>query len=181
MLDLDAAVDLDEIGLALGVHQELQRSQVLVPGLDHGSDGSLAEVLALGLGQGRTGRLFDDLLMATLDGAVALAQVDGVAEAVHGHLDLDVAIVAEVLLHVEGIVTEGSLGLRAADLEDGLELSRCPDEPHSLAAATAGGFDENGVADALGLLEGVGLVAERPGSRDRAQAVSFEQAAGRLL
>jgi len=55
MLNLDAAVDLDEVGLSLGVHQELQRAQVLVPGLDHGSDGFLAEILALDLGQAGLG------------------------------------------------------------------------------------------------------------------------------
>ena len=117
MLDLDAAVDLDEVGVALGVDQELERAQVLVAGRGHGLDGPLGELLAGGVGERRAGRLLDQLLVAPLDRAVALAHVDGVAEAVDRDLDLDVAVVVEVLLQVQRVVAEAGLGLGAADLE----------------------------------------------------------------
>jgi hypothetical protein len=51
--------------------------------------------------------LFDHLLVAALHGAVALAQVDGVALAVGQHLDLHVARVLQELLHVDHVVAEG--------------------------------------------------------------------------
>ncbi len=49
--------------------------------------------------------------MATLDRAVALADVDAVAVAVDDDLDLDVAVVLEPLLEVERVVAEGGLRL----------------------------------------------------------------------
>ena len=46
VLDLDAAVDLDEVEVAVAVEQELERAHVLVAGLDDGANGGLAERLA---------------------------------------------------------------------------------------------------------------------------------------
>src|SRR5260370_23958608 len=54
----------------------------------------------------RRRRLFHDLLMASLDRALALAQVDRVALAVADDLDLDMARLAGVPLHVDGRVAE---------------------------------------------------------------------------
>jgi hypothetical protein len=51
-------------------------------------------------------RLFHDLLVTALHGAVALAQIEGVALTVSQHLDLDVARVLQVLLHVDHVVVE---------------------------------------------------------------------------
>ena len=58
-------------------------------------------------------RLFPDLLVAALQRAVALAEMDGLAVAVADHLDLDVARLAEIFLHVDGVVAEGGAGLGA--------------------------------------------------------------------
>ena len=49
MLHLDAAVDLDEVGVALGVDEELQRAQVLVAGRRDGPNGPLGQLLAGGI------------------------------------------------------------------------------------------------------------------------------------
>ena len=58
-------------------------------------------------------RLLDDLLVAALDRAFALAQVDDVAVLVAEHLDLDVARVLDELLDEDAVVAEARLGLRA--------------------------------------------------------------------
>jgi hypothetical protein len=84
---------------------------------------AIGQIRASGVGERRARRLLDDLLVAALDRAVTLAHVDGVAEAVHRDLDLDVAVVVEELLEIERVVAEAGLGLGAADLEGGLELA----------------------------------------------------------
>src|SRR5205807_9687547 len=68
--------------------------------------------------------LLDQLLVAALDRAVALAQVDDVPVAVGEHLHLDVARVLEVALEVDGGVREELLALAARPLEGRLELLR---------------------------------------------------------
>ena len=70
----------------------------------------------------RRGGLLDDLLVAALDRAVALAEVDDVAVAVGEDLDLDVARVGQVALEVDRRVGEELLALARGALEGGLEL-----------------------------------------------------------
>ena len=136
MLDLDPAVDLDEVEVARRVDEELERPDVLVAGRDDGPDGAL--------GRGRrgppsdragVGRLLEDLLVAALDRAVALAEVDAVAVAVDRDLDLDVAVLVEPLLEVERVVAERGLaprsGRRAATASSsrGVRTMRMPLPP----------------------------------------------------
>ena len=111
VLDLDARVHLHEVEAAVRVEQELDRAGALVVRGDGGGDGR-PPICARSSGRhGRRGRLLDELLVAPLDRAVALAEVDGVALAVGQHLDLDVARRADVLLDVDGAVAERRLGL----------------------------------------------------------------------
>ena len=77
------------------------------------------------------GRLLDQLLVAALDGAVALAEVDDVAVLVGQHLDLDVARVGQVALEVDRRVGEELLALARGALEGVLELRRPPSRPGS--------------------------------------------------
>ena len=119
--------------------------------------------------------------MTPLDRAVTLAHVNGIAEAVHRHLNLDVAVVFEVLLEIQGVVAKAGLGLGAADLERGLELAGRAHETHSLAAAAGRRLDQDRIADPLGLFEGVSLVAQHARTGDRGQAVGGQNAARGLL
>jgi hypothetical protein len=70
----------------------------------------------------RCRRFLEDLLVPALDGAVALAEVDTRTVAVDGDLDLDVTVVVEPLLEVDGVVAERGLGLGAADLDRRLQF-----------------------------------------------------------
>ena len=117
VLDLDAAVDLDEVEVARAVDEELERPDVLVAGRDDRRDGPLGEVRPGRGRERRRRRLLEDLLVAPLDRAVALAEVDAVAVAVDDDLDLDVAVLVEPLLEVERVVAEGGLRLGAADAQ----------------------------------------------------------------
>ena len=106
VLDLDPAVDLDEVEVAVVVDEELERPDVLVAGRDDRPDRPLAQLGPGRLGQGRRRGLLEDLLVAALDGAVALAEVDPVAVAIDRDLDLDVAVLVEPALEVERVVAE---------------------------------------------------------------------------
>ena len=178
VLDLDPAVDLDEVEVAGGVDEELERADVLVAGRDGGPDGALRELGPGRVREGRRRRLLDDLLVAALDRAVALAEVDAVAVAVDGDLDLDVAVLVEPLLEVERVVAERRLRLGAADPQRRFELAPGADHAHALAAAAGRRLDEHRVADPLRLAERVHLVAEHAvRARDRRQAVRAEELA----
>ena len=92
------------------------------------------------------------------------------------HLDLDVARPLEPLLEVQRVVAEGGAGLRAAHRQGLLQLARRAHHAHALAAAAGGGLDEQRVADALGLLERMRVVAQHalaePGTMGRPCAAS---------
>src|SRR6185437_14876447 len=88
MFHLDTRVHFDEIELVV-VGEELQRSGAPVT---HGAtplDTTIAHDATLTCGDPRGGRFFDHLLVATLHGAVALAEMDHVALSVSEHLEFD--------------------------------------------------------------------------------------------
>src|SRR6185312_15349681 len=76
----------------------------------HGVGADLADARTLLFVQGRGVRLFPYLLVAALQRAVALAQVDALAGPIAKHLDLDVARLFEIFFDVDGIVAEGRTG-----------------------------------------------------------------------
>ena len=77
-----------------------------VAGGARGVDGDLADPRAQRRVDGRRRRLLDELLVATLDRAVALAEEEHGAVRVGEDLRLDVARVLEVPLDVDGVVGE---------------------------------------------------------------------------
>ena len=100
VLDLDARVHLDEVELAILVHEELDGACVAVSDVLHALLDGLSQLGAQPGRDGETGGLFDELLVAALDGALALAQAHHIAVLVGEDLKLDVARAIEVLLHV---------------------------------------------------------------------------------
>ena len=68
------------------------------------------------------GRFLEHLLVAALDRAVALADVDGVAVAVAEHLEFDVARVGEIFFEVDGVVAERRARLRRGLAHQAFEL-----------------------------------------------------------
>ena len=162
VLDLDAGVHLEEEVL-LAHLQALDRAGRAVADGRRGVGGDLADPLAHLLVDLGPGRLLDQLLVAALDRAVALAEVDHVALGVGQHLDLDVARVLEVALEVDGRVAEELLALAGGALEGVLEValpssrrgSPCRRRPRRLAG--------DRVADLLRLLLGLGGGLDRRG------------------
>ena len=155
VLDLDALVDLEEVEVALVVDDELNGASVGVLGLLGDLDGGLAHLGAqlLVLLEQRRRRLLDELLVAALDRAVALAEVDDVALGIAQDLELDVARVLDEFLDVNPAVAERLLRLAAGGVVALDEGDIAVRGAHALAAAAGHGLDHDRVADLLGDLQ----------------------------
>src|SRR4051794_2629143 len=90
MLHLQPGVHLDEVKSAAWVKQELHRSHVPISGERGAAHSGLTNCSTLRVIEGRRRSLFDDLLVAPLERAVALAKMNGVSGIVDGQLDFDV-------------------------------------------------------------------------------------------
>ena len=91
--------------------------------------------------------LLDDLLMAALQRAVALEQVDRLPVPVGEHLHLDMARPIDQPLEQHPVVAERCLGLAPAGGERLEEVRGLVDPAHALAAATGRGLDQQREAD----------------------------------
>ena len=150
VLDLQAGVQLDEVEAPVGAEQELEGAGVAVADRTARALGGRLHLLARLGRQGGRRRLLDQLLVAALDRALALAEREDVAEVVAQHLDLDVARRDERLLDVERGVAERGLRLGRGGGERILELVRSLDEPHPLAAAARARLEQDRVAELVG-------------------------------
>src|ERR1700676_694647 len=101
MLDLDAGVHLDEIKLAVFVHQELYRAGILISNLREAMLEGAPDVLAHLWRHLQRGRFFDQLLMTALDRTLALVEHGHSAMLIGEHLELDVTRLLDELLHVK--------------------------------------------------------------------------------
>src|SRR5690606_24624907 len=111
VLDLDARVDLDEVELlAVHVDQELDGAGGVVVDGAAEAHGGFADALAQLARKVHAGGDLDDLLVAALDGAVALPQVHEVAVAVAEDLDLDVLGAVDVAFEEDLGAAEGAGG-----------------------------------------------------------------------
>ena len=172
VLDLDPGVHLHEEVLAVPGQQPLDRPGRAVARRACGVDRDLADPRAQRVVDRRRGRLLDELLVASLDRAVPLAEVDHVAVPVGEHLHLDVARILDEPLDVDGRVGEVLLPLPRRSVERALGVAGLADDLHALAAAAGGGLDDQRVAD---------LVAERDHRRravDRIDGAGDDRHAG---
>ena len=151
VLDLDARVHLDEHVAAVGGEQELDGAGVDVADLLGEGDGVGAHPLAQLRVEVRGRGDLDDLLVASLHGAVALEEVDDVALAVGEDLHLDVPRADHGLLEEHGRVAERRLGLAHAGLERVAQVLASLDPPHTAPAAAGDGLGEDREADLLGV------------------------------
>ena len=153
VLYLDAGVHLDEVVVAVPVHQEL-----------HGAGVDVAHVLGdlYGVGvelvQGVPGDApgrgeLHHLLVPALEGAVTLPQVDHIAVLVAQDLHLDVLGLHQVLLDKNVVVAEGLPGLALDQLEGGFDLLRGVAAAHAPAAAAGGRLEDDGEAVRDGLFQ----------------------------
>ena len=155
VLHLDPGVHLDEIEVAVGVQHELDGAGVLVVGRFGGGHGGRAHLLPQLGGQGAGGRLLQHLLVAALDGAVPLPQLDHMAHLVGHDLELDVLGVEDQLFQVHLAAAKAGHRLAAGLLKEGDQLVGLKDAAHPAPAAAGRGLDEDRIADGIG--QGLGL------------------------
>ena len=164
--------------------QELAGAGVVVAGRLDQPHGRLADVVADLWRQVRRGRFLDQLLMAALQRAIALPQMDDVAVPVAEDLHFDVARLLDVLFEVDAAVLEGLLGFLLGGVEAGLQADVVAGHAHAAAAAAGRRLDQHrdsrsrrASCSGLGL---VGRSARRCRAR-RARSASLGQLAGLVL
>ena len=115
----------------------------------------LAHGFAGGFADERRGRLFNDFLVAALDGALALVEVNHVAKRIAQHLNFDVARLLDKFFDEHAIVAKAVARLVAARLEAFGRLFVVEGHAQTLAAAARAGFDHDGVANVFGNAHGL--------------------------
>ncbi len=151
MLDLEPGVHLEEVEALAGrigaADDQLDRARAVIADRAGERDRLLAHRLAhLGRDEGRR-RFLDHLLVAALDRAFALAEIDDVAVLIAEHLDLDVARMLDELLDEHAVVAEAGQALALGRLEALAHVLLGPGEPHALAAAAGRGLHHHRIAD----------------------------------
>ena len=160
MLDLQARVHLQEVEALVLAGDEFDRAGgIVIHGLGQ-RDRLLAHLAAGGLVEQRRRRLLDDLLVAALDRAFALAEIDHVAMLVAEHLDFDVAGIDDEFFDEDAIVAERGFGLGLGEIETFRDFGLRMRDPHALAAAAGGSLDHHGIADLVGDLHRVLFVLD---------------------
>ena len=148
MLDLDAAVQLEEEeGVVLD--DELDGAGAAVSDRPSEGDGGLVQAGAEPCIEVRSRSFLEDLLVASLDRAVALAERDDAAVRVGEELHLDMPWTLEVPLAVERPVGERAGGLALCRGQRFVELRRRADDTHPAPAASGGRLDEKREPDLL--------------------------------
>ena len=149
VLHLQAGVHLQETELAVGP-QKLHRPRAdIVNGLGQ-SDGRRAHRRSQFRRHGGRGRLLDNLLVAALDGALALAQMDDAAALVGQHLYFNVARMGQGALQQQVSGAEGGRRLASCRGQCLRQRARLVDEAHPLAAAARRRLDHHRIAQRFG-------------------------------
>ncbi len=162
MLDLDPRVHFDEVEIARGGDDELDRAGV---GVVRGADQADRRVAHRGAGrriEAGAGALLDQLLVPPLHGAIALPEMNRIAVRVGDHLHLDVAGFLDVFLQVDVIVAEGGLRLGLGLLQGGFEGQIVEGDAHAAAAAARRRLDQHRKTQLMGKRHRVGFVADQP-------------------
>ena len=150
VLDLETGVHLEEIELLVLAEDEFDRAGGIVADGPRQRDGLVAHLLPQFRVEGGRGGFLDDLLVAPLDRAFALAEPDRVAVLVGEHLDLDMARRLDVALDEDAIVAEGGARLGAGEAPALGDFRLAAGDAHTLTAAAGRGLDHRRQADLAG-------------------------------
>ncbi len=156
VLDLQAGVDLEERkGLGGRVVEVLDRAGAVVAHLADQVHRDPTQFEGLLAGQDRRGRLLDDLLVATLDGAVAHTWRPDIAVLVGDDLHLDVPGAGDQRLQEHAVVAEVPGRIGASALVGSRQLAGLHDLSDAAATAAGLGLDDQRVPDALRVILGL--------------------------
>ena len=161
VLHLNAGIHLDKVVVVVLVHQELHRSHADVANLLGKLYRLVAQLLQGRLRHGEGGGEFHHLLVAALEGAVTLIEMDDVAVAVCQNLHLDVLGLHQEFLHEDGRIAEGLAGLLGNQLEGLAHLLVVGAGAHSPPAAASGRLQDDRIAVAVGTGHGIVGILQR--------------------
>src|SRR6266550_6880573 len=147
VLHLEPGVHLEEVEPAAVIDEEFDRARVAVPGFPRDPDRRGAELLAEPVVDPRPRRLLDQLLVAPLHRAIALAEPHDVSVTIGEELHLDVARGDDGLLQIERGLSEGGGGFARRAPPRRIEILIAPHRPHALTAAAARRLQQHRVAD----------------------------------
>jgi hypothetical protein len=85
----------------------------------------------------------DNLLMASLNTAITLVQMDHVSMVVAEKLDFNVLGSVQKALHKDGAVAESRLGFGCSSLKGILQFPLLADDTHTTATTSEGGLDDD--------------------------------------
>ena len=148
MLHLKTRVHFEEVeALVFAGCNELHGScAIIVHGFGE-RDSLLAHFLTRRFVEQRRWRLFQDFLVAALDRAFALKQIDAIAVLIAHDLDFDMARLENEFLDEDPVIPEGR---GRFSLHRGIALFNVfivIRDPNAFTAAACGGFDHDGIAD----------------------------------
>src|SRR5262249_43496996 len=150
MFDLKPRVHLKEIEVPVLVDDELHRASRVVAdslGERHGFSAHGGACLVV---DERARRLLNHLLIAALDRAFALAEMDDIAVLVAEHLNFDMARLPDIFLDENAVVAKARLRLGFRRVEAFLHLFAAIGDAHALAAAAGRRLDHHRIADLVG-------------------------------
>ena len=136
VFNLDPGIHLQEIEIKLFIHQKLNGSCVGISNLFPDLYSRFAHFFPNFRSEGGGGRLFDDLLVPSLDGTFTLKQMDDIAVLVGQDLDLNMTRLLQILFDVNGLISKVSFCLACCSFECLFQFLFIPDDPHPFASAT---------------------------------------------
>src|SRR5262245_6631446 len=101
MLDLDASIDLDEIVVIVPIDEKLARAGIEITRLLDQAHGRIVDFVTHLRRQIGSRRFLDELLMAALEGAIALEKMDDVTVPIAEDLYFNMAWLFEVFFNVD--------------------------------------------------------------------------------
>ena len=143
MLDLNTRIHLDEIKVPLRIHQEFDRSRILILGRFGRSDRRFSHLFPQIRGQKRRRGLLNQLLMPTLNRAIALAQMHRLPVRIRQNLKLDVPRFLDVFLDVNLAVAERFFRFVPCDMVFLRKRNVIMRDPHSATAAARHSLDDH--------------------------------------
>ena len=144
---LKAGVHLEEVEVLVAVYDEFDRPCGGVTNSLGQCYRLLAHRLARFGVEKRAGRFFDNFLVAALDRAFTLVQVNAVAVGVTEDLNFDVARVGDEFLDEDTVIAEGVGRLVFGGLEPLARFLVVPCDAHAFAATACGRFEHDRIAD----------------------------------
>ncbi len=153
MLHLQPRVHLQEIEALVLARDKFDRSRGIVV---HGfckRDRLFAHLAAGRFVEQRRRRFLDHLLIAPLDRTFTLAEINHIAVLVAEHLNFDVAGIDDEFFDEDPVIAERRFRFGLGEAKAFGDLGSRMRDPHSLAAATGGGLDHDGIADLVGDLD----------------------------